>query len=92
MDILTFWLNFDVLAKAEVAELDVAVLADDEVVWLEVAVDVVQVVDGLDGQDGFRDVEAGHVFGEDVLLHQERHEVAALEIFHDEVQVIIILE
>ena len=49
--------------------------------------DEAETVDGLDRKDAFGHIEAGHVLGEDVVLHQHGHEVAAGEELHDEVEI-----
>lgn len=43
-----------------------------QVVWLDVTVDVARQVDGLNGQHGLCNVEAGLLFTQDVLAHQQR--------------------
>jgi hypothetical protein len=39
--------------------------------------DEAQLVDGLDGEHYLRDVESGDILGEDLVLDEHRHEVAA---------------
>lgn len=55
-------------------------------------VDVVVLVDGLDGEHGLADVEPGLVLGERVLPHEQRHHVAPGEVLHDEVEELAVLE
>lgn len=47
-----------------------------QVVWFDVSVDEAQLVDGVDGQNRLGDVELRGLFGQRVLLHQQRHHVA----------------
>jgi len=65
---------------------------DEHVVGFEVSVDVLHFVDGVEGEENLGGVELGFFVGEDVLLHEEVHEVAAWEELHDEVEVIVVLE
>ena len=80
------------LTEAEVAQLDVPVLPNDEVVRLQITMNVVQVVHAFDGQDGLSDVELRHLFAEYVFLHQEGHEISALQVLHHQVQVDVVLK
>jgi len=57
-------------AEAEVRQLDVAVLVDQDVVGFDVAVDEAQVVDTLDGAGELADVEAGERLAEDLELDE----------------------
>ena len=79
-------------AEAKVRQLEVAVLVDEQVVRLDVAVDKAGLVDRIDREDGLRHVEPRRVLGERVLLDQQRHHVAAGQELHDEVQVVLVLE
>mmetsp|Transcript_21584 Transcript_21584/g.65944 ORF Transcript_21584/g.65944 Transcript_21584/m.65944 type:complete len:442 (-) Transcript_21584:435-1760(-) len=80
------------LAEAQVGELEVPVPVQKHVIWLEVAVDILQRVHGGDGEAHLGHVHARLVLGEGVLAHEQRHEVAAREELHDHVQVRIVLE
>ena len=53
---------------------------------------ILQVVNACDSQKGFRDVETRHFLGQDVLLHEQRHQVAALQVLHDKIQIVLVLE
>ena len=79
-------------AEAEVGQLDVAILVDQDVVGLDVAVDEAQVVDTLDGAGELADVEAGERLAEDLELYEQVHEVAARHIVHDKVEALLVLE
>mmetsp|Transcript_21082 Transcript_21082/g.59974 ORF Transcript_21082/g.59974 Transcript_21082/m.59974 type:complete len:250 (+) Transcript_21082:291-1040(+) len=85
-------LGLDFLAQAQVRELEVAAPVQEQVVRLEVSVDVPEGVDGFDSQNSLGGVEAGGVLREDVLLHEQGHEVSAGEELHDEVEVVLVLE
>ena len=50
-------------------------------------VDVAGRVDGLDGEDRLRRVEARLGLAQHVLAHQQRHHVAARQVLHQQVQV-----
>ena len=63
-----------------------------EVVWLDISVNKAGLVDGRDGEDRLGDVEARGVLCERVVLHEQRHHVAAGEELHDQVEVLCVLE
>eukprot|EP00047_Mylnosiga_fluctuans_P016943 m.57569 g.57569 ORF g.57569 m.57569 type:complete len:382 (+) comp6842_c0_seq1:875-2020(+) len=79
-------------AQAEVGQLDMAVGIEQQVVWLDVAVDEAQRVDRADRQHRLRDVEPRPVFAERVVAHEHRHHVSPREKFHDQVEVDRILK
>lgn len=87
------------LAESEVTQLDVASIVDQNVVWFEVAMDVVHFVHGLDRQDlhyignyHLRYVESRLLLSEYILFDEERHEVPSLQELHHQVQVDLVLE
>lgn len=49
-------------------------------------------VDILDGEDTFGNIEPGHVLREGVVLDQHSHQISARQELHDQVQVLGILE
>lgn len=51
-----------------------------------------KLVDGLDGEDALRHVEASDVFAEGVVFDEHRHEVSSGEKLHEEVEVVGVLE
>ena len=53
---------------------------------------IAEVMNSFDGQYTLRHVKACNVFGEHIVLHQHRHEVAAREKLHDKIQIERILE
>ena len=59
---------------------------EQDVVGLDVAVDVAQLVHGVDGEDHLDDVELGHVLRKSVLeLGEQSQEVAAAVVVHDQI-------
>jgi hypothetical protein len=64
----------------------VSVGVEEDVVGFDVAVDVAQPVDRVDGQHHFGQVEFGHILGQPILkLGQERQQVTAAVIIHHQV-------
>lgn len=55
-------------------------------------VDEAQLVDSLDGQDDLGDVEAGNVFGEDLVLDEHGHQVSTGKELHEHVEEVRVLE
>ena len=82
----------DLLAQAQVGELEMAPGVQQHVIRLDVSVDISQSVDRRDGMGRLGHEESGRLLREGVLPHQERHEVAAGEVFHHHVQVRLVLE
>jgi len=82
----------DFLCEAEIGQLDVAVLVQQDVFRLEVPVDDIQSVEVLDGEKHFGGVEFGHWRGKALGLAQEREELSALYVIHDHEQVVTVLE
>lgn len=80
------------LAEAEVAELEVTVCTNYEVIWLEIPVDVVEAVDTLNGKDGFCDVKLRKFLTQNVFFYEERHKVTSLHKLHDQIEVFVVLE
>jgi len=70
----------------------VPVDVEQHVVGFEVPVDVLHLVDRIQGQQYFCGVELGLFVGEDVLFHEEVHEVSAGQVLHDEVEIVVVLE
>ena len=71
---------------AEVRQTDMAVGVQEDVVGLDISVDISQLVDGVDGKNHLRDVEASHLLGQPVLeLAEEREEVSAAVVVHHQV-------
>lgn len=52
---------------------------------------VVGRVDGLQRQNGLRHQEARLLLRQDVLAHEQRHYVAARQVLHHQVQVLVVL-
>ena len=71
------------LAEAEVDELDVSLLVEHDVLGLEVAVDDVEAVQVLQGQDDLLQVELGHRLHHQPLhLHPPEQLAAAAKLLH----------
>ena len=52
---------------------------------------IVELVHRLDCERGLGNVEARLLLGEHIVLHQNGHQVAALQVLHDQVQVEVVL-
>lgn len=78
-------------ARAEVGQLEVAVLIQQHVVGLDVAVDEAHGVDGVQRQDHLGRVEPGP-FLRDVVVHGECDQVAAGHELHHHVEVTVVVE
>lgn len=78
-------------ARAEIGQLDVAVLVQQHVVGLDVAVDEAHGVDGVQRQDHLRRVEPGPLLG-DVVVHGERDQVTSGHELHHHVEVAVVVE
>mmetsp|Transcript_54283 Transcript_54283/g.168043 ORF Transcript_54283/g.168043 Transcript_54283/m.168043 type:complete len:252 (-) Transcript_54283:59-814(-) len=83
------WL--DDLCKAEICELGVAVLAHQDVLWLQVAVDDVLGVDVREGGRRQRRVELRLLVAELPGPAQVHEELAAADALHDDVDVAVVL-
>mmetsp|Transcript_71221 Transcript_71221/g.112860 ORF Transcript_71221/g.112860 Transcript_71221/m.112860 type:complete len:280 (+) Transcript_71221:445-1284(+) len=82
-----------VLAKPKIQQVNMAVDVKDNVVGFDVPMDVVQIaVDVVDGLNQLSNVEARFLLVEGVLPHEMRHEVAAGEVIHNHIEVLIVLE
>jgi hypothetical protein len=80
------------LAEAKVAERDVAVVVQQDVLRLEVAVHDVERVQVLEHEEELRAVEARVLLAEALLLLQVVEELAAVDQRKDEVQLLLALE
>ena len=80
------------LGEAEVGELDVAALAQQHVVGLDVAVDDAVLVQVVEGDCHLAQVEECHPLVEVVHLVEEGLEVAANHVLHDEEHVLARLQ
>mmetsp|Transcript_36225 Transcript_36225/g.111497 ORF Transcript_36225/g.111497 Transcript_36225/m.111497 type:complete len:369 (-) Transcript_36225:59-1165(-) len=83
------WL--DDLCKAEICELGVAVLAHQDVLWLQVAVDDVLGVDVREGGRRQRGVELGLLVRELAGPPEVHEELASADALHDDVDVAVVL-
>mmetsp|Transcript_15838 Transcript_15838/g.42605 ORF Transcript_15838/g.42605 Transcript_15838/m.42605 type:complete len:336 (-) Transcript_15838:99-1106(-) len=84
-------LGVELLGKPEVGKLEVAVVCDEDVLGLEVAVHEVVVVDVLDGEGNLGDVDLRPRLGEGLAL-EVGVEVAAAHELEDKVDVVGVLE
>ncbi len=80
------------LAKAKVAELDVSIFVDEQVIRFQVPMDVVQIVHAFYCQHRLRSVKPRFLFAQNVLSHQESHQVTAWQKLHDEVEKLFVLK
>jgi hypothetical protein len=46
------------LAESEISQLDMTVLVQKDIVWLQISVNVVKVVDGFDRKDSLANIES----------------------------------
>jgi hypothetical protein len=60
--------------------------------WATLPMDEAQLMDSLNSQDNLRDVEAGDVFREDLVLNEHGHKIASWQELHQHVQEILVLE
>lgn len=82
----------ELLAETHIRELNVACTGEKEVVGLEIAMDIAELMETADTENHFRDEELGCLFGEDVLANEETHQITATAEVHNHVQIFIILE
>ena len=84
------FVNF--LGESKVGEYEVSLCVDEEVVRLEIAVDVAEAVEGVDGDDHLGHVEARLFLFKGSNGAQKREQISDLTIHHHEVEVLVILE
>jgi hypothetical protein len=60
-----------------------SVLVDEDVVGLDIAMNVSELVHSFNSENAFGQVETRNVLREDIVFHEHRHQVAAREEFHD---------
>lgn len=78
--------------KSKIRQFHVPGLVEQQVVGFDVAVNVIQFVNGIDANDRLGNVKACHVLGEGIHLNQQPHHVATGHVFHDQIQVFVVLE
>lgn len=54
--------------------------------------DIAQLMNGIDGEYRLSDVESGLIFSKCVVLNQKRHHISTRNVFHDKIQIILVLE
>lgn len=79
-------------AQAEIRELDMAVLVDEDVVWLDVTVDESHLVHALNGARQLGNVEPRQLLTEHAQSDQQAHHITTRDVVHDKVQVVLVLE
>ena len=79
-------------AQSEVRQLQVTSGVEKQIVRFDVSMDESQSMNGFDRLGGFSDVEERHLFAEDLLLDQQRHQIAPGKEFHDQIEVTRVLE
>lgn len=79
-------------AEAKVSQFYMTVAIDENVVGLDITMNETHLVDRLEGNHQLGDVELCPRLGKDIELLQQEHEVAAGNVVHDEVKVILILK
>ena len=84
--------QYALLTQPKVRQLDMAILLNDDVIWLQVSEDDLSLVQVLDCQDNLGDVDFGEAFVDLALLLYELSEVAARAIVEDEIQPILRLK
>ena len=77
---------------AEVGQAQVSLVVEDEVLWLDVAMNYQLVVHGLERVHQAGDEEAGHLHRELTLSSDVVSQVTAEEQVHDEVEIHVVLE
>lgn len=84
--------DFCVFAKTKVREFDVPAGIQQHIIWLEITVDVLHLMDRIEGQQNLSGVKLSFLMSEDVLLHEQIHEVSSRQVLHNKVQVVRILK
>lgn len=69
-----------------------ALAVDEDVVGLQVPVDISHLVDALQGQKSFGDIEPCLLLCKNVLLYEKTHKISPGHVFHDQVQIRFVLE
>ena len=84
--------NLSMLTKAKISQFYMTVTVDQNIVGFQVPMNEVDLMDRLDGQDGLSNVKSTGFFTQDILSHEQRHEIATWKKVHDKVKVLIVLE
>lgn len=79
-------------SETEVSELDMSGAIDQEVLRLEIAVDVAELVQRIDRAEHLADVEPSVLLFQHARVIEQRAEVTAWDVLHREVDVLRILE
>lgn len=78
--------------EPKVRDLEMTRGRNEKIVRFDVAMDKIQTVGLLDGQDHLGNVEASHRLVENVLANQQPKKVAPRHVFHDEIKAFWVLE
>lgn len=83
---------FEPRAQPEIGQLQMPFCVQQQVIGLDVPMDETELVDRIDREGGLSDVELRALFREGVLLHQQRHHIAAGQKLHYQIEINRILE
>lgn len=78
--------------EAKVRDLEMSRCANQKVVWLDIAVNPVHLVSLIDAKYHLCHILPGNSFVEYVLSQEQTQEVAADHVFHDKVEIGVVLE
>ncbi len=70
------------LAESEISQLDMTVLVQKDIVWLQISVNVVKVVDGFDRKDSLANIESWFLLAQDIFPHKQGHEITSWQKLH----------
>ena len=84
--------NFCMFAKSEICELNVAIFIKQNIVRLQISVNIIQIMNGLDCQYELSNIESALFLAENILTHEQGHKVTTWKKLHDQVKVLLILE
>lgn len=79
-------------SKAEVGKLDVSSRVNEKVLWLQISVNISQLVESVDRAEHLSDVEACMTVGQDTCVVEESSEITTWDVFHCKIDALLILE
>ena len=80
------------LREAEVSDPDVPLSVEQHILWLQISVDDVFIVQSFNGANNLRRIQLGTLFLEPLLFSQVCEELTAIQEINEEVQLTIGLE
>lgn len=80
------------LTKAKISQFHMTVTVDQNIIGFQVPMYEVDLMDRLDGQDGLSNVKTTGLFAQDILSHEQRHEITTWKKVHDKIKILIVLE